>query len=607
MSRIRVVFPLMLCLAAAGSTTCIGQTKPATFKTQTYAERLSKSPYAVDVNNDGVLDLVQFLPQTAANPYAITFTVRVADGNGSFRNPVVYSFSTAVQYPDAWPAFGDFNGDGKVDVAFAANGGNQLTQFLGNGDGTFQGPRKITVALPSGRQFGSMLATADFNGDGKLDLVANTLTGAPTYSDSIGSIYLIPGNGTGTFGNPILLDMLPADHYVGDNNLVTGDFDANGKADIAFLEDYGCDRGNCAHTLHVLYNNGNSSFTDTSFVSAPIGSQFSFSAGDLNSDGRTDIFGSIVADGGEDQLELLYGQPDRTFHTYGVTVPTLNGGLLVMADLNGDTRMDLVGVPTFAVPGDQIIFFLADPGEGTFTQQAGALPTTGGANGLAVGDFNSDTRPDVLAIVERTVTSSTIAYLLNTTSDGTWGGCAYPHSGQGIHVCAPVGSFASPVTFNASANSFGQLRKMELWIDGKKAGEQHHTWGPRAYFNLSATLAPGRHRGVFFAADVDNRLQETVFYFNVGSCTAPSSPGVRICSPTSGLSVNSPVQVQAASTVTGTISRMELWLDGAKKYTTAGSSLSTSVNLAAGKHRFAVLAINTAGTVLEQAVDATVK
>jgi hypothetical protein len=91
------------------------------------------------------------------------------------------------------------------------------------------------------------------------------------------------------------------------------------------------------------------------------------------------------------------------------------------------------------------------------------------------------------------------------------------------------------------------------------------------------------------------------------SCSAPSSPGVRICSPTSGATANSPVQVRAASTVTGTISRMELWLDGAKKYTSAGDTLSTSVSLAAGKHRFAVLAVNTAGKVLEQAVYATVK
>jgi hypothetical protein len=53
---------------------------------------------------------------------------------------------------------------------------------------------------------------------------------------------------------------------------------------------------------------------------------------------------------------------------------------------------------------------------------------------------------------------------------------------------------------------------------------------------------------------------------------------------------------------------MELWVDGVKKFaTTGGSTLSTSLTLASGSHRFAVLAINTAGTKWEQAINATVQ
>ena len=72
------------------------------------------------------------------------------------------------------------------------------------------------------------------------------------------------------------------------------------------------------------------------------------------------------------------------------------------------------------------------------------------------------------------------------------------------------------MNFRASANSFEQLRKMELWVDGNKVAEQHHTWGPYAWFNFSDALASGPHRGVMFAADIDNHCRRPVFNFTVG-------------------------------------------------------------------------------------------
>jgi hypothetical protein len=92
------------------------------------------------------------------------------------------------------------------------------------------------------------------------------------------------------------------------------------------------------------------------------------------------------------------------------------------------------------------------------------------------------------------------------------------------------------------------------------------------------------------------------------ACSAPSSAGVHICAPTSGSTVSSPVRVEASATVTGTIARMELWVDGVKKYTAASSKqLNTTISLAAGSHRFAVLAINTGGQNWQSVITATVK
>ncbi len=585
---------------------CFGQT-PATFKTQTYTQRLSSSPNAVDVNNDGILDLVQFLPPTSTSRAnsTLSFTVRVANGDGSFRAPVVYTFSSSSQVPVSpitWMVPGDFNGDGKVDLVLDPDGGNRLRLFLGNGDGTFQAPKLVTVALPTGQQFGGVFAAADFNGDGKLDLVAQT-SPVDLTSGNTGGLYLLPGDGGGNFENPILIYMSPANHLIDSSSLAAGNFDGDSRADVAFLDDFACDKGNCYSALHVLYNNGGSRFADK--VSSPtFAGPFFFLAGDLNSDGRTDIFGVSGID--NDGLTVLYGQPDRTFHAYTITIPP-QLTKVYMADFNGDTRMDLVGAPSGAGTNEQLLFFLAEADEGTFTEQYGALPTLGGVNGLVVGDFNSDTKPDVLAVMADSTSTTVIADDLNTTAGGNWGGCAFPRAGEGIRICAPSGSAASPVSFRASADTFGQLRKMELWVDGNKVAEQHHTWGPYGWLNFSDALASGSHRGVMFATGIDNRLQATAFNFTVGACSAPSSAGVHICAPTSGSTISSPVQVQAAATITGTFSNMQLWIDGVKKYTTASKTLNTSVSLAAGTHRFAVVATNTSGQKWESAISATVK
>jgi hypothetical protein len=97
------------------------------------------------------------------------------------------------------------------------------------------------------------------------------------------------------------------------------------------------------------------------------------------------------------------------------------------------------------------------------------------------------------------------------------------------------------------------------------------------------------------------------YTIGTGSCSLPSAPGVHICKPVNGSTVASPVPVQASATVTGTIARMEVWVDGVKKFTATGSrTLSTSLSLASGSHRFVVYAVNTAGTKWQSTVSATV-
>ena len=92
------------------------------------------------------------------------------------------------------------------------------------------------------------------------------------------------------------------------------------------------------------------------------------------------------------------------------------------------------------------------------------------------------------------------------------------------------------------------------------------------------------------------------------SCSLnPSSPSVTICSPANGLSLPSPVQVNAGTTDTANpVSLMQIYVDGVKKYQVYGDTLDTPLDLPAGGHRVTVLARDSAGTVFQSVVNIVV-
>ena len=130
-----------------------------------------------------------------------------------------FSLSPPVSYPvGVGPSslvVGDFNGDGKPDLAVANYQSNSVSVLLGNGDGTFQAARNSVVgAAPTS------IAEGDFNGEGKLDLVvANFLDN---------SVSILLGNGDGTFHNA---PNSPLSMYR-PNLVAVGDFNGDGKLDV---------------------------------------------------------------------------------------------------------------------------------------------------------------------------------------------------------------------------------------------------------------------------------------------------------------------------------------------------------------------------------------
>jgi hypothetical protein len=599
--------------AMAAACVCFGQ-NPVTFSSTTSVS--GESPYNIytaDLNNDGITDIVQDTGESAAG-----FTVSLGKGDGTFRAPTFYAAPVSGPVRDPL-VLGDFNNDGKMDVALLSVSAPKIAVFAGNGDGTFQSPIVSTIALPANWGFSlSSAQAADFNADGKIDIAAWTWDSSTQQSSAV---YVIQGDGTGRFTTPHQVLAGPANSPATDFEISVGDYDADGKADISAMAmvPAGGAIDPPTSTVHVLYGNNNFTFADTTPLNQK--AWIHIGSGDLNADGFTDLYALTEAYGVR-QLATLYGNSSRTFSSYFKSLSNTDevgaGGYMsqfVQGDFNGDGRMDLAAVantPDQSSPSgysNYLDVFLATTSLGQFTLQRVQLPNTYPPGTAPVAGLfgGSHLKPDLVLSAGNTQNQSYLVAEINQTS-GSFGPCTYPRAGHGFNVCAAGTVSGTTASFNAAANSFGELRKIELWVDGKKMGEQRHTWDHHAYFQWSGSFASGIHNATLYGADVDNRLQKQSFSFTVGgSCSAPSSYGVHVCSPVNGSTASSPVKTTATAKISGTLARMEVWVDGVKKYTeTTSLTESTSINLGSGKHRFDVYAVNTAGAKWVTTVYATV-
>lgn len=117
------------------------------------------------------------------------------------------------------PLTADFNGDGKEDLVVTNYNASNVSVLLGNGDGTFQTAKNVTLEL---LRPVSMTA-ADFNGDGKADLAV----GEDSSSSDVGVSVLL-GNGDGTFQEAVNYAAGSSPEHV-----ITADFNSDGNVDLA--------------------------------------------------------------------------------------------------------------------------------------------------------------------------------------------------------------------------------------------------------------------------------------------------------------------------------------------------------------------------------------
>ncbi len=351
---------------------------------------LPARPVAADFNGDNHLDLaIVYVGGTRKGGQG---------GGGGNGVAVLINHGDGTLRDGSWiPAAGDavsmiasdINGDGKPDVVLGIRGAENagllsgVSVLINQGDGTFADPAAYTAG-----GFGpGSLASADFDGDGNLDLVMAIRGCGGCNPVKRGALSVLVTQGGGNFeeaGIYMDLDFDPV-------SIVAADLDGDGKPDLATANE-------ASEVVSVLLNSGGGSFLQAGrYVVA--GFPSSLIAGDLDGDESIDL----VTGNYPGSVSVLLNQSDGTFKPAG-SIPVSGVSIavpVVAADFNGDGRLDLVA------GSESTVSLFLNQGDGLFLNEGnyvvGSWPQF-----LATADLNGDGKPDLATANMGALTSSVL-------------------------------------------------------------------------------------------------------------------------------------------------------------------------------------------------------
>ena len=307
---------------------------------------------AGDVDGNGTVDLVAVTVDTGAS--TATVSILSGDGHGNFQPPVTQQTFSAL-FP-APAQLADLNGDSKPDLILGATG---KIVWLKNTGGSFAAPVTLATSSASNPNF----SVADFNGDGKLDILC-------LESDS--HFHMLLNQGNGQFNDQIAAGL----------NNVTGvatviDFNLDGIPDVVVQDQ----QGN-GGVLYSFAGQGDGSFTQVASLNTPDLTQFV--AGDFDHDGFPDLAGPAGLE--PSQILYLFGDGQGNFTPQFFVGP--EGEYVAAGDFNGD------GIPDVVIP-DRFNFVSLSLGrtERNFPSPIALAPAT--MTELSTGDINGDGYPDI--------------------------------------------------------------------------------------------------------------------------------------------------------------------------------------------------------------------